>query len=61
MVGVVAADDHEQRWRCMGIDDAGSACRDDHLWSGLAGMKTRGKDGYPEHRKRRLGGLAMGQ
>ena len=61
VVGVVAVDDHEQRWKYMGIDDAGSACRDDHLWLGLAGTKTRGTDDYPEHRTRRLGGLAMGQ
>ena len=61
VVGVVAADDHEQRWKCMGIDDAGNACRDDHLWLELAGTKTRGTDDYLEHRTRRSDGLAMVQ
>ena len=53
--------DHGRHWRRMVIGGVGSAGQDDHLWLGLAGRKTRGRDGCPEHRRRRLGGLGMGQ
>ena len=53
--------DHGRRWRRRVIGGVGSVGWDGRLWLGLAGRKTRGRDGCLGRRRRKLGGLGMGR